>query len=194
MLKNSLFSPLCSAPFFCFSLFFLFFFFLFSTTHLFFFSVSCFPRCCYAPALFYFSFCVLPFIFQPKILLFQPKRFSAQKHFFQPKTFLLQPKTFFNSAQNVFLFFFYFLFFYFFSSATLLFFFFSALFFSGSALFFFLFQRLFFSSLFLVSHAAVLLQPSFPFLFVYCPLFFRPKYFCFPRCYFSQPTPFGILS
>ena len=90
MLKNSLFSPLCLAPFFCFSLFLFFFFFLFSAAHLFFFSVSCFSRYCSAPALFFFSFCVLPFIFQPKILLFQPKRFSAQKHFFQPKTFLLQ--------------------------------------------------------------------------------------------------------
>ena len=108
MLKNSLFSPLCLAPFFCFSRF-LFFFFLFSAAHLFFFSVSCFPRCCSAPALLFFSFCVLPFIFQPKIRLFQPKRFSAPKHFFLPKTF-------FSSAQNVF--------FFFSSSATLLFFFF----------------------------------------------------------------------
>ena len=106
MLKNSLFSPLCSAPFFCFSLFFLFFFF-FSAPHTsfsFLFPVSCFPRCCSAPALFFFSFCVLPFNFQPKILIFQPKCFSAQKHFFQPKTFLLQPKTFFSLAQYIFFF------------------------------------------------------------------------------------------
>ena len=102
MLKNSLFSPLCSAPFFCFSLF-LFFFsaphtsfsFLFpGQPPLFFFS--------FLPAFFFFSLGLLPFIFQPK-------RFSAPKHFFQPKTF-------FSSAQNIF--------FFFFNSATLLFFFF----------------------------------------------------------------------
>ena len=128
MLKNSLFSPLCSAPFFCFSLFFFLFFQRRTSLS---FSVSCIRRCCSAPALFFFSFCVLPFIFQPKILLFQPKRFSAPKYFFQPKTF-------FGSAQ----------FFFFFSqfnhSSLLLF---SALFFSGSALFFFSFSASFFSFL-----------------------------------------------
>ena len=112
MLKNSLFSLLCLAPFFCFNLFLSFFqrrtssFFCF-----------CFPCCCSALALSFFSFGVLPFLFQPKILLFQAKRFSGQNVF--------------ASAQKFFFFFF------FFSSATLLFFFFSALFFSGSALFFF---------------------------------------------------------
>ena len=98
MLKNYLFSPLCSAPFLCSSPLFLFlsalhtsvFSFLFpGQPPLFFFS--------FLPAFFFFSLGVLPFIFQPK-------RFSVQKHFFQPKTFLLQPKTFFSSAQNVFFF------------------------------------------------------------------------------------------
>ena len=59
--------------------------------HLFFFSISCFPRCCSASALFFFSFCVLPFIFQPKILLFQPKRFC-----FSPKPFSVQPTPLFQ--------------------------------------------------------------------------------------------------
>ena len=109
MLKNSLFQPslsFCfstflpfsaSAAAFLFSLFrlpffslrrslflfflFFFFFFLFSAAHLFFFSVSCFPRCCSAPALFFFSFCVLPFIFQPKILLFPTLLFLSTHSF-----------------------------------------------------------------------------------------------------------------
>ena len=94
MLKNYLFSPLCSARFLCSSPLFLFlsalhtsvFSFLFpGQPPLFFFS--------FLPAFFFFSLGVLPFIFQPK-------RFSV----FQPKTFLLQPKTFFSSAQNVFFF------------------------------------------------------------------------------------------
>ena len=90
MLKNSLFSTLF--------LFQPFFFSFFQRRTSLSFSVSCIPRCCSAPALFFFSFCVLPFIFQPKILLFQPKRFSAPKYFFQPKTF-------FGSAQFFFFFF-----------------------------------------------------------------------------------------
>ena len=39
-----------------------------------------------------------------------------------------------------------------------------------------------------VSHAAVLLQPSFSFLFVCCPLFFNPKYF------FSSTNVFQLFS
>ena len=82
----------------------------------------CFPRCCYAPALFFFSLGVLPFIFLPKILsFFQPKRFSAfqpkntfffsaqtffsPKHFcFSPKLFSVQPKTLFIYLFIYFLF------------------------------------------------------------------------------------------
>ena len=55
---------------------------------------------------------------------------------------------------------------------------------------FFLFQRLFFSFLFPVSHAAVLLQPSFSFLFVCCPLFFSPKYFFFSPNVFQPKNTF----
>ena len=188
MLKNSLFSPLYLAPFFCFSLFFFFSFQRCTPLFLFCFLFPTLLFC--SSSLFLFFLCVALYFSA------QNTSFSAQT-FFSPKT-LFSAQNVFASAQNFFSIqpktFFYFLFFYFFSSATLLFFFFSALFFSGSALSFFLFQCLFFSSLFLVSHAAVLLQPSFPILFVYCPLFFRPKYFCLPRCYFSQPTPLGILS
>ena len=130
MLKNSLFSLLCLAPFFCFNLFLSFFqrrtssFFCF-----------CFPCCCSAPALSFFSFGVLPFLFQPKILLFQAKRFSAQNVF--------------ASAQNFFLFFF-FIFFQFSHSSLLLFFLLYSFLVQPS--FFFLFQHflffLFFSSVY----------------------------------------------
>ena len=154
MLKNSLFSPLCSAPFFCFSLFFFLsfsaaplFLFLFPVSHA---AVLLQPSfsflfvCCplfFSPKYFFFS----PNVFQLKLFsAFQPKRFSAPKHFFQPKTFLLQSKTFFSSAQNVFFFLFQF------SHSSLLLF--SALFFSGSALFFFSLSAppffLFFSSVY----------------------------------------------
>ena len=118
MLKNSLFSLLCLAPFFCFNLFLSFFqrrtssFFCF-----------CFPCCCSAPALSFFSFGVLPFLFQPKILLFQAKRFSAQNVF--------------ASAQNFFFFFFQF------SHSSLLLFFCFILFWF-SPLFFFSFNTSFF--------------------------------------------------
>ena len=128
MLKNSLFSLLCLAPFFCFNLFLSFFqrrtssFFCF-----------CFPCCCSAPALSFFSFGVLPFLFQPKILLFQAKRFSAQNVF--------------ASAQNFFFFFFFFQF----SHSSLLLFFLLYSFLVQPS-FFFLFQHflffLFFSSVY----------------------------------------------
>ena len=130
MLKNSLFSLLCLAPFFCFNLFLSFFqrrtssFFCF-----------CFPCCCSAPALSFFSFGVLPFLFQPKILLFQAKRFSAQNVF--------------ASAQNFF--FFFFLIFFQFSHSSLLLFFLLYSFLVQPS-FFFLFQHflffLFFSSVY----------------------------------------------
>ena len=63
----------------------------------------------------------------------------------------------------------------------------------------FLFQPFFFLSfstaplflfLFPISHAAVLLQPSFSFLFVCCPLFFSPKYFFFQPKRFSAQKNF----
>ena len=134
MLKNSLFSLLCLAPFFCFNLFLSFFqrrtssFFCF-----------CFPCCCSAPALSFFSFGVLPFLFQPKILLFQAKRFSAQNVFASAQNFFqFSPKRFF--------------FFFFSSAATLLFFFFLLYSFLVQPSFFFLFQHflffLFFSSVY----------------------------------------------
>ena len=103
MLKNYLFSPLCSAPFLCPSPPFSF---SFSTAHFFFFSVSWLA----APLLLLFSssllflfFSVLPFIFQPKILfffnpnVFQPQNtfFSPKRFCFSPKLFSVQPKTFF---------------------------------------------------------------------------------------------------
>ena len=140
MLKNYLFSPLCSAPFLYSIPLFLFL----STPHLSsFFSVSV-----SAPLFFFllqpfFSFqfmCAL--FFSPKTFfstqnnsLFSPKTFFSVQTFFSPKVFQ------FFFSPNVFCF----------SLATILFFFFSALFFSGSALFF-LFQRflffLFFSSVY----------------------------------------------
>ena len=120
MLKNYLFSPLCSARFLCSSPLFLFlsalhtsFSFLFPgqpPLFLLLFSSS---------LLFLFYRCVALY-FSAQNTFFSAQTFfsfSAQKHFFQPKTFLLQPKTFFSSAQNVF-------FFFFSSAATLLFFFF----------------------------------------------------------------------
>ena len=104
MLKNSLFSPLCSTPFFCFSLFLSFFQRRTSLSFLF-----VFQPLTFASALLFFSFgSRVPF-------------FSAQNNsLFSPNTFF-SAQTFFNfSAQTFFSF----------SSATLLFFFFSALFFS----------------------------------------------------------------
>ena len=130
MLKNSLFSPLCSAPFFCFSLF-LFFFSAPHTSFSFLFPVS-YATVMLQPS-FSFLFVCCPLFFSPKYFFFQPKRFSAQKYFFQPKTFLLQPKTFFFS------------FFFQFSHSSLLLF--SALFFFGLALFFSSFSASFFSFL-----------------------------------------------
>ena len=106
MLKNSLFSPLCSAPFFCFSLFLFFFSFSTAVLFLFLFLFSTLLFC--SNPLFLFFLCVALY-FSPQNTSFSAQTFfsfSAQKHFFQPKTFLLQPKTFFSSAQNVFFFFF----------------------------------------------------------------------------------------
>ena len=57
-------------------------------------------------------------------------------------------------------------------------------------LFFFSAPYTSFSFLFPVSHAAVLLQPSFSFLFVCCPLFFSPKYFFFSPNVFQPPNTF----
>ena len=97
MLKNSLFSTLF--------LFQPFFFSFFQRRTSLSFSVSCIRRCCSAPALFFFSFCVLPFIFQPKILFFQPKNtfFNPKRFCFSPKLFSVQPKTFFFvSVQPLF--------------------------------------------------------------------------------------------
>ena len=86
MLKNSLFSPLYSAPFFCFSLFFFFF---------------SFQRC--TPLfLFCFLFPTLLFCSSPPFLFFLcvALYFSAQNTSFSAQTFF-SPKTLF-SAQNVF--------------------------------------------------------------------------------------------
>ena len=118
MLKNYLFSPLCSAPFLYSSPLFLsastphtssFFSVSWSTAP---FSSSLFFQRLFLLLFFFFfplsftplsSFLldVLPFFYQPK------KKFSAQnvfyfspKRFFQPKTFLPRPKYFFSSAQK----------------------------------------------------------------------------------------------
>ena len=148
MLKNSLFSPLYLAPFFCFSLFFFFFSFQRCTPlFLFCFLFSTLLFC--SSSLFLFFLCVAlyfsaqntsfsaqtffssnffqlfsPSVFQPQNTFFSPKRFC-----FSSKLFSVQPKTFF------------FFFFQFSHSSLLLF---SALFFSGSALFFFSFSAFFF--------------------------------------------------
>ena len=161
MLKNYLFSPLCSARFLCSSPLFLFLsaphtsFFLFCflvsrhfSSSLFFQpSFSFLQVCCplfFSPKYFFFSPNVFQLfnlnVFQPKNTFFSPKRFC-----FSPKLFSVQPKTFF--------FFFFFFFFQFSHSSLLLF---SALFFSGSALFF-LFQRL----LFFFSLAPFIQDPMF---------------------------------
>ena len=112
MLKNSLFSPLCSAPFFCFSLFFLFFFFFFSAPHT---SFSFLFPVSHAAVLLQLSFSFLfvccPLFFSPKYFFFSPNVFQPKNTFFSPKRFCFSPKLFFNSAQNVFLFFFIFYFF-----------------------------------------------------------------------------------
>ena len=86
MLKNSLFSPLCSAPFFCFNLFLSFL--LQRRTSLPFFCFCFSSSLSFSPP---FLFFWLPFIFQPKILLFQPKRFSvfSAQTFFSPNVFAL---------------------------------------------------------------------------------------------------------
>ena len=103
-------------------------------------STSSFLSIFWSAAPFSFLLGVLRFIFQPKILFFQPKRFLA----FKPKRFTA-PKHFFSVqnvfalAQNIFQF----------SHSSLLLF--SALFFSGSALFLFqpfCFQRPLFLFLF----------------------------------------------
>ena len=116
MKENKCWKILCSAPFFCFSLFLFFqlqrryslpfFVFVFHAAVLLQPSFSFLFVCCplfFSPKYFFFS----PNIFQlfsPKTLFFRPKRFC-----FSPKLFSVQPKTFF---------------FFFSSSATLLFFFF----------------------------------------------------------------------
>ena len=149
MLKNYLFSPLCSAPFLYSIPLFLFL----STPHLSsFFSVSVSAPLFFffASAFLFFSIHVCPF-FQPKNILFSPKQFSLQ-----PKNIFFSPNVFQFFSPNIFQFFFSPNVFQFFSPnvflqpkrfllqfshySLLLFF---ALFFSGSALFF-LFQRLLF--------------------------------------------------
>ena len=136
MLKNSLFSPLCLAPFFCFSLFF----FFLSALHLSFFFCFLYPTLlfCSSP-LFLFFLCVALY-------------FSAQNTSFSAQTFF-SPQILF-SAQNFFRFSPIFFFFSQFNHSSLLLF--SALFFSGSALSF-LFQRL----LFFFSLAPFIQDPMF---------------------------------
>ena len=96
MLKNSLFSPLCSAPF----LFQPSFSFSFSAVHFFFFSFS-WSAAPFSSSLFFqpsFSFLLVccPLFFSPKYFFFQPKRFSAQNVFASAQNFFqFSPKLFF---------------------------------------------------------------------------------------------------
>ena len=113
MLKNYLFSPLCSAPFLCSSPLFLFL----SALHTSVFSFL-FPG---QPPLFLLFFsssllflvfrCVALYFSAQNTFFFQPKRFSAfqPKHYcFSPKLSSVQPKTFFFFFSSVTLLFFYF--------------------------------------------------------------------------------------
>ena len=113
MLKNYLFSPLCSAPFLCSSPLF-----LSASTPLssffssgqrlsfalafFFFSVSALSFLLQCPSLFssphFFLFFWLPFIFQPKILFFSPNVFQ----FFSPNVFQFFNPNVFASVQPLF--------------------------------------------------------------------------------------------
>ena len=80
----------------------------------------------------------------------------------------------------------------------------SAPFFCFSLFLFFQLQRRYSLPFFVfVFHAAILLQPSFSFLFVCCPLFFSPKYFFFspnifqlfsPKTLFFRPKRFFFFS
>ena len=110
MLKNSLFSPLYSAPFFCFSLFF--FFFFFSALHTSFsFLFPVFHAAVLLQLSFSFLFVCCPLFFSPKYFffspnvfqLFSPNVFQPKNTFFSPKRFCFGPKLFFSSAQNLFL-------------------------------------------------------------------------------------------
>ena len=114
MLKNYLFSPLCSAPFLCSSPLFLlasvlhtsfsFSFFFFSVSAFFLFSFGACLFVQFSATLFIFFFFCFSFLFSSRVALF-----SAQKHFFQPKTILssaqnlfqFSPKHFFQKPQHV---------------------------------------------------------------------------------------------
>ena len=100
MLKNSLFSLLCSTPFFCFSLFLSFFQRRTSLSFLF-----VFQPLTFASALLFFSFGSRVPFFSAQKHSFQPKTIlsSAQKHFFQTKRFsIFQPKRFSVFLQPLF--------------------------------------------------------------------------------------------
>ena len=81
MLKNSLFSPLCLAPFFCFSLFLFFFFSAPHTSFSFLFPVS------HAAVLlqpsFSFLFVCCPLFFSLKYFFFSPNVFASAQNLFQ---------------------------------------------------------------------------------------------------------------
>ena len=97
MLKIFLFSPLYSAPFFCFSLFLSFFQ---RCTTLSFFCLCFSPSLLLQPSFSFLLVHVCPF-FQPKNILFNPKQFSLQ-----PKNIFFSPNVFqffsFSSAQTFF--------------------------------------------------------------------------------------------
>ena len=104
MLKNYLFSPLCSTP--CLYSSPIFLFFQRHTLLFLFFSQSAAP---FSSSLFFqpsFSFLLVccPLFFSPKYFFFQPKRFSAQKHFFSPKRFCFSPKLFSVQPKTFFFF------------------------------------------------------------------------------------------
>ena len=61
----------------------------------------------FLPAFFFFSLGVLPFIFQPKILFFNPNVFQPKNTFFSPKSFCFSPKLFSVQPKKFFFFFFF---------------------------------------------------------------------------------------
>ena len=140
MLKNYLFSPLCSAPFLCSNPFFLFL----SAPHTSFFLFPGQPPLfllLFSSSLFFLFFrCVALYFSAQNTFFFNPNVFQPKNPFFSQKFFCFSPKRFFFFFQ--------------FSHSSLLLFF--ALFFFGSALFF-LFQRL----LFFFSLAPFIQDPMF---------------------------------
>ena len=96
MLKNYLFSPLCSAP----SLFQPSFSFSFSAAHLSFFFCLCFSTSLLLQPSFSFLLVHVCTFFQPQNILFSPKQFSLQPKniFFSPNVFQFFFQPLFSSS------------------------------------------------------------------------------------------------